>query len=106
MSGLEGLDSDLCTTTNSKPKLTRSQKRENRLKYARAEDTEESKHILDITSQQFRALQEADSTLEGIRRAAVGHHSTAGVGFFERDGLIIGGGWPQEEQITTLLSSS
>ena len=68
--------------------MTRSQKRENRLKYAGADTTEEPKHILDMTSQEFRTLQEADSTLEAIRQAAVGHPSTAGVGFFERDGLI------------------
>ena len=44
---LVALDSDLFITTNSKPKMTRSQKRDNHLKYARAEDTEEH---LDVTS--------------------------------------------------------
>ena len=37
---------------------------------------------------QFRDLQEEDATLEPIRQAAEGCPSSAGIGFFKRDGLL------------------
>ena len=69
-SGLEMLDNDLFTTSHSKQKLTQREKRENQFKHAKA-NNREPKHILDMMSQEFHALQKADHTLECVREAAV-----------------------------------
>lgn len=45
-------------------------------------------HSLDLTAQDFQWLQEEDSSLEAVRAAADGGVSTAGQGFFKRDGLM------------------
>ena len=45
-------------------------------------------HSLDLTAQDFQQLQEEDSSLEAVRVAADGGVSTAGQGFFKRDGLM------------------
>ena len=46
---------------------------------------------------QFRDLQEEDATLESIRQAAEGCPSSAGIGFFKRDGLLYRG-WVRPRQ--------
>ena len=43
---------------------------------------------MDISTEEFHQLQEVDGTLEGIHRAAEGHVSTAGAGFFKRGEVI------------------
>ena len=45
-------------------------------------------HALDISAEELKVLQSTDPTLDTVRKAASGHPSTAGVGFFERDGLV------------------
>ena len=49
---------------------------------------QQNRHILDIPSEEFKALQQNDPTLETIVRAARGLPSRAGVGIFEKNGLI------------------
>ena len=51
-------------------------------------DGKDSNHPLDISAEDLKVLQETDSSLESIRKAADGHASTAGVGFFRREGLL------------------
>ena len=46
------------------------------------------KHALDISADELRTLQATDMTLDAIREAAEGNHSSAGVGFFKKDGLL------------------
>ena len=45
-------------------------------------------HPLDISVQELQRLQEADKTLETVRLAAGGTSTTAGKGFFKKDGLV------------------
>ena len=54
----------------------------------RNQDQEPSRHALDISAEELKALQESDVTLEAVRKAADGSPSTAGVGFFRRGGLL------------------
>ena len=46
------------------------------------------KHSLEIGAEELKTLQETDATLEAVRTAADGGPSTAGVGFFRREGLL------------------
>ena len=46
------------------------------------------KHALDISADELRTLQATDTTLDAIREAAGGNRSSAGVGFFKKDGLL------------------
>ena len=46
------------------------------------------KNPLDITAEELQAMQEEDPSLEEVRLAADGQPSSAGVGFFRRDGII------------------
>ena len=85
---MQSFDNNLFSTSRSKPTLTRKEKRENNSKYTATRSEETPKNPLEMSSQQFIALQKADATLEHVRKAARGHPSTAGVGFFERDGFI------------------
>ena len=43
---------------------------------------------LDLTAAELRQLQKEDKSLEEIKKAARGELSSAGAGFFERDGLL------------------
>ena len=44
--------------------------------------------MLDITADELREIQDKDPTLTKVREAADGKLSTAGVGFFKREGII------------------
>ena len=59
-----------------------------------------------MSSQQFIALQKADPALEEVRKAALGHPLTAGVGFLKEMVLSTGDAYLQEELIMMLLVSS
>ena len=70
--------------------LTRKQKREDKKRHATNETEEEEplKHALDMSAEELQTLQETDTSLEAVRRASQGHPSSAGVGFFQKAGLI------------------
>ena len=86
------IDEELFAGGRTRRKLTRSQKRVNKEQYRDTQresvDGEDSNHPLDISAEDLKVLQETDSSLESIRKAADGHASTAGVGFFRREGLL------------------
>ena len=83
---------DIFISTREKIKLTKGQKRAANRQYAgttTAEpESELSHHALEVTSRELAGMQEADETLTAVRRAAEGRASTAGGGFFKREGLI------------------
>ena len=70
--------------------MTRSQKRENRLKYRWATTGNQSPtHGLDISADQLKSLQDEDESLQHARAVADGTPTAAaGEEFFRRDGLI------------------
>ena len=89
LNGWKKLNDEIFAQSRENKKFTRREKRENPLLYNQEQVTSEPpRHIFDTTMDQFRSLQESDPTLETIREAAKGHPSTAGVGFFEKEGLI------------------
>lgn len=95
------MDDDLFEGGHERIRQTRSQKRRERQAHARATDVAEDEeqtapnqegglasHPLDISAEELKTLQAADTTLDAVRRAADGHPCSAGVGFFRRDGLL------------------
>ena len=64
---------------------TRKEKREHNLNFIQEE---KEGHPLAMTAGELSKIQQEDESLETIRQAARGEVSTAGRGFFERDGLI------------------
>ena len=110
-SWIKDLDSDLFEGGRVKRILTRGQKRKNRQarwedkiqtsdapttdaagNVSKSDDDESEdylpKHALDISADELKTLQATDTTLDAIREAAEGNCSSAGVGFFKRDGLL------------------
>ena len=87
---MQDLDDELIINGRDKVKLTRSQKRENKRQYQDKGGNEDEipKHALDISAEGLKTLQETDTTLETARAAAEGEPSTAGAGFFKKDGLL------------------
>ena len=94
-------DDELFEGGRTKRNLTRSQKRQGRrshwedrnpteeiLEHPVGEDSSLPAHTLDISAEELKVLQSADPTLDAIRKAANGHPCSAGVGFFQRDGLL------------------
>ena len=79
-------EEDLFSRSKERTKQTRSQKRAARQLHFT--EIPLSKHPMDISTEEFHQLQEVDGTLEGIHRAAEGHVSTAGAGFFKRGEVI------------------
>ena len=74
---------------HSRPRLTRSQKRDSRHRYAERNRTSPpTPFALDMSAADFMARQEQDESLDTLKRAAQGEATSAGVGFFERDGLL------------------
>ena len=80
-------DEELFQGGKSNKKQTRSEKRQERQRYT----VKKQVHPLDISVQELQQLQEADKTLETVQLAAGGTSTTAGKGFFKKDGL------PQDE---------
>ena len=79
-------EEDLFNRSKERTKQTRSQKRAAR--QVHFTEMPLSKHPMDISTEEFHQLQEVDGTLEGIHRAAGGHVSTAGAGFFKHGEVI------------------
>ena len=52
------------------------------------EDSSLPVHALDISAEELKTLQATDPTLDAPRKAANGHPCSAGVGFFQKDGLV------------------
>ena len=76
---------ELFTEGRTKPRLSRSQKREHNLQFIQEQTP---KHPLEMTAGELSQLQEEDSSLDAVCWAVKGEASTAGSGFFRRDGLI------------------
>ena len=76
---------ELFTEGRTKTRLSGSQKREHNLQLIQEQTP---KHPLEMTAGELSQLQEVDSSLDAVRRAVKGEASTAGSGFFRRDGLI------------------
>ena len=92
-SWMDQFDEELFQPGREKTKLSRREKRQNRLKHNPKETplglgNTTTPHALDISAEELKVLQSTDSTLDAVRKAASGHPSSAGVGFFERDGLV------------------
>ena len=87
---IKDMDEDLFHGGREKMRLTRSQKRMNKKKYQKDEGQEKEipKHPLEFSLDELKVLQEADTTLEAIRKAADGCPSAAGIGFFRRNGCL------------------
>ncbi len=89
------LDGDLFQGGRVKNRQTRSERRRERQEHCRASGAEDmaaqlspvERHELDLSPEELRSLQEADSTLIP-RKAAAKHPATTERGFFERDGLL------------------
>ena len=99
---ITSFDDDMFGSHKERQRLTRKEKHENREKFSPQEcDNKRFSHALDMTASEFSQLQQQDPSLVAIREAAKGKPSMAGVGFFERDGLVyrrwIPRGRPQEE---------
>ena len=83
------LDDELFVPSHNKQTLTRREKREQRVQYQQKQkDSQTQLHPLDISMTEFRELQQKDPTLQQCREAAEGHPSTAGIGFYQRSGLL------------------
>ena len=67
--------------SKEKRRLTKKEKRFQRLEYAQKNSLEEFTN-LDVTAAELKKMQEDDTTLEEIRKAAGGEASSAGMGFF------------------------
>ena len=87
---MKELDEQLFQGGRVRRRLTRAQKKENKQKHQQSGSTggETPKHPLEITGEELRTLQSADTTLEACRRAADGKASTAGAGFYWKDGCL------------------
>ena len=85
----ETLDDELFVPSRNKQTHTRREKQEQRVQYQQKQkDSPTQLHSLDISMTDFRELQEKDPTLQQSREAAEGHPSTAGIGFYQRSGLL------------------
>ena len=85
--------SDFFTPGRMRPRLSQWEKRLARHQYATAHQGTEGSgqmppHALDISAEELQRLQEEDDTLVAVNKVADGDPSTAGEGFFRRDGLL------------------
>ena len=83
----EDFAEDLFNVSKEKRRLTKKEKRLQCLEYAQKKSLEEFTD-LDVTAADLKKMQEDDTTLEEIRKAADGEASSAGMVFFQRDGLL------------------
>ena len=70
----EDFAEDLFSVSKEKRRLTRKEKRLQRLEYAQKNSLEEFTY-LDVTAAELKKVQEDDTTLEEIRKAAGGEAS-------------------------------
>ena len=82
---MKSFTEELFVPGTEKVRKTRREKRDNRQRFQAGL---QKKHPLDINSDKFKTLQKHDPSLSAIRDAARGCPSSAGVGFFEKDGLV------------------
>ena len=85
--------SDFFTPGRMRPRLSRREKRLAQHQYATAHQGADDSgqmplHALEISAGELQRLQKEDDTLVAANNAADGDPSTAGVGFFRRDGLL------------------
>ena len=73
--------------SKEKRRLTKKEKRFQRLEYAQKNSLKEFTN-LDVTAAELKKMQEDDTTLEEIRKAAGGEANSAVMGFLQRDGLL------------------
>ena len=86
---LKSLGDDIFSPSRNRPVLTRKKKRQQRWNYQQQQKAATSElHPLDISLSEFKVLQDKDTSLKEVRQAAEGHPSTAGIGFFQRDGVL------------------
>ncbi len=77
---------ELFVPSRNRETLTRKEKRQQRAKHF--ENIQSELHPLDISLSEFKELQKNDETLKQCVEAAEGRPSTAGVGFYQNDGLL------------------
>ena len=76
---------DLFSGGRARDKKTKREKREQNRKF---QQEQAERHPLEMAASELSKIQQEDDSLEAIRQAARGGVSTAGRGFFEKDGLI------------------
>ena len=76
---------DLFSGGHPRVKKIRKEKREQKCRFLQER---QERHPLQMTAGELSKLQQEDSSLEAIRKAAKGEASTAGRGFFEQNGLL------------------
>ena len=90
------LDEDLFGVPREKQRKTRGERRIERRRHQMETAAEEQgtettpvpTHALDVGKDELKKQQDTDETLAGVREAADGQPSTAGVGFFRKEGLV------------------
>ena len=91
MDYLPDFDDSLFEGGRERIKQIRSEKRQYRQKHQKGGESsslEKDRHTLEISAQELISLQGTDPTLAEVRKAAKSYSSSAGVGFFEKNGLI------------------
>lgn len=81
-------DDDLFQSVKERTRLSRRQKRAQRRQHSEGQPQRSAETVIDLTPLELEELQRDDPTLEMVRKAADGEVSSAGVGFFRREGLI------------------
>jgi hypothetical protein len=78
-------DDDLFGKCRDRARLSRAEKRADKYKFTQEQ---QPRNPLDLNTEELIQLQKEDDTLESAWKAAKGEVSTAGPGFFERDGIL------------------
>ena len=86
-SSLPDFDDSLFTGGRDRIRLSRSEKRQMKHEF-RSSELGREKHPLDLSSEEMKKLQWEDPTLKEICKAVRQHPSTAGVGFYEENGVL------------------
>ncbi|XP_064399260.1 uncharacterized protein LOC135345747 [Halichondria panicea] len=85
----QDLEDELFIPSRNRETLTRKEKRQQRAKhFEKCKNMQSELHPLDISLSKFKELQQKDDTLKQCVEAAEGSPSTAGVGFYQNDGLL------------------
>ena len=91
MDSLPDFDDSLFEGGRERIKQTRSEKRRYRQKHQKGGESsslEKDRHTLDMSAPELISLQGTDPTLAEVRKAVKSYSSSAGVRFFEKNGLI------------------
>ncbi len=86
MSVLPDFDDELFVGGRMKIKISRSEKRARRQEYQKKDGTEAvmERHCLDLSAEELKVLQDEDSTLTEVKKAADSYSYTAGSSFFRK----------------------